>query len=434
MKLRPSRMRGSLLAMVLISLALQLTAMTVLRTYKFRSTDNNFNFGWEMGRIGQALAQGEGFSSPYGGHTGPSVWEPPLYPYLIGGVFKLFGVYSHTSAWMLLALNSVFAALTCIPIFLMARETMGEKVAVWSAWVWVLLPYEIYWSIRWVWDTTLSPLLLGFIFLVSLRLAKKADGRRWWIVLGALWGMTALTNPSFLSFAPFCLLWIWHRRRARRCVSVGGIAWAIAVMAVCMAPWLVRNYATFGEFVFIRGDFGQQLRLGNGPGADGMLMGYLQPNLNAYEMDRFSRMGELRYAEERKREALEFIREDPGRFVAISAKRFVYYWAGYPKPGEGPLLAALRNSLFLASSILTLWGLVLAIRKKKPGAGLFALLVISYPTAYYVVFPHARYRHPIEPELMILAVFLLLEARGRRVAESRAEAYATGFSDSGVQR
>jgi len=60
--------------------------------------------------------------------------------------------------------------------------------------------------------------------------------------------------------------------------------------------------------------------------------------------------------------------------------------------------------------------------------------VISYPTAYYVVFPHARYRHPIEPELMILAVFLLLEARGRRVAESRAEAYATGFSDSGVQR
>jgi hypothetical protein len=39
--------------------------------------------------------------------------------------------------------------------------------------------------------------------------------------------------------------------------------------------------------------------------------------------------------------------------------------------------------------------------------------VLTYPTVYYFVFPHARYRHPIEPELIILIVFLLLEA-GRK--------------------
>jgi hypothetical protein len=33
---------------------------------------------------------------------------------------------------------------------------------------------------------------------------------------------------------------------------------------------------------------------------------------------------------------------------------------------------------------------------------------------YYFVFPHARYRHPIEPELFILAVFLLSEVRRRK--------------------
>jgi hypothetical protein len=40
--------------------------------------------------------------------------------------------------------------------------------------------------------------------------------------------------------------------------------------------------------------------------------------------------------------------------------------------------------------------------------------VLTYPTVYYFVFPHARYRHPIEPELVILIVFLLSEAIKRQ--------------------
>jgi hypothetical protein len=39
--------------------------------------------------------------------------------------------------------------------------------------------------------------------------------------------------------------------------------------------------------------------------------------------------------------------------------------------------------------------------------------MLTYPTTYYFVFPHARYRHPIEPELVILVAFLLLET-GKR--------------------
>jgi hypothetical protein len=49
------------------------------------------------------------------------------------------------------------------------------------------------------------------------------------------------------------------------------------------------------------------------------------------------------------------------------------------------------------------------LRQKVRGAWLFAGLILTYPTTYYFVFPHARYRHPIEPELIILVVFLLLQ-------------------------
>jgi hypothetical protein len=410
----------SLAAMVLVAFVLQVAAMAVFHTYKFRLADNHFGFGWEMGRIGKAIAEGKGFSNPYGPQTGPTAWEPPVYPYLIGGVFKLFGIYSNPSAIVLLTINSLFSALTCIPIFLIARQTMGEKVAVWSGWTWALFPYVMYWSVHWIWDTTLSPLLLSLVFFTALRLGESGAGWRWWVAFGMLWGATALVNPSCLSFLPVCLLWIWRRLSLHRS-SLLGLASALIVMAICVAPWLVRNYATFGRFAFIRDDFALQLRLGNGPDADGSSRVYLQPNLNVYELERFRRLGELQYAEACKRDAVNFIREHPGHFLVLSAKRFVYYWAGVPKPDEGPALTALRSSLFLASSVLAIWGLGRALRKGKSGAWLFALLLLSYPAVYYFVYPHARYRHVIEPELLILAVFLVSEAERKRVRKQPLE-------------
>jgi hypothetical protein len=81
-------------------------------------------------------------------------------------------------------------------------------------------------------------------------------------------------------------------------------------------------------------------------------------------------------------------------------------------------MAYLRNSLFLASSVLAFWGLARAFRKHQPGAWLFFWLILSYPLVYYFVFPHPRYRHPIEPELGILMLYVISEADGRGRARS----------------
>ena len=115
--------------LVLWSFVLQVAMIGVFREYRTRPQEDHFAFGWEMGRVARSVALGQGFSNPYGGNTGPTAWEPPLYPYLMAGVFKLFGIYTYASAWVLLMINSLFAALTTIPIFLIARRTFGERVA-----------------------------------------------------------------------------------------------------------------------------------------------------------------------------------------------------------------------------------------------------------------------------------------------------------------
>jgi dolichyl-phosphate-mannose-protein mannosyltransferase len=362
-----------------------------------------------MGRVARSIALGHGFSSPYEGNTGPTAWEPPLYPFLMGGVFKVFGIYTHASAWVLLSINSFFATLTCIPVYLIGRKTFGERVARWSAIGWGLNPYVWYWSIHWIWDTTFTPFLLTCIFLLALEL-QDWPGWQGWALFGALYGIGALANPTMLAFLPFCGLWIWWRRHHNGLPSLSGVVIASLVFFAAISPWVIRNYEVFGKFVFLRDDFGLQFRLGNSTGADGMLMAYLQPNLNKLELERFQSMGELAYAESCKRKASAWVRENPTRFGLISLKRLFYYWNGVPRETNSTAPFDFRTSGFLATSVLALWGLGRAIRRKIPGAWLFAGLVLSYPAIYYFVYPHARYRHPIEPELTILIVFIICEA------------------------
>ena len=455
-----------------LSFLLQIAAIGILHQYRVRPGNDNFEFGWEMGRIARSLAQGHGFGNPYEGNTGPSAWEPPLYPYLMAGVFKVFGIYSRASAWVLLSVNSLLATLTCIPIFLIARKTFDERIAFWSAVGWGLNPYVWYWSIHWIWDTTFTPLLLACIFLIALELARgcvtsdafvrgraqrdsddadmtdararAADtdeasdtkarrsaprGERMrsplhilrWALFGALYGIGALANPTMLAFLPFCGLWIWRQRFKRGLPSLAGVVISSLVFFAMLSPWVVRNYGVFGRFVFLRDDFGLQVRLGNGPHADGMLMAYLQPNLNKFELDKFQRMGELAYSERCKHLAFDWIRDNPGRFAIVSLKRFFYYWNGLPRPTDSIAPFDFRSSAFLATSVLALWGLGRAVRQKRPAAWLFAGLALTYPTVYYFVFPHARYRHPIEPELAILIVFLLTEVKWKRTEGLRPE-------------
>ena len=407
------RIRNSPFWIVAIALALRLGWIVIGHTYKFKSADDNFGFGWEMGRIAASVASGHGFSNPFGPPTGPTAWEPPLYPYLTAGAFLVFGIYSKSSAFVLLTLNSVFSALTCIPIFRIAQRMFPEKVAVGSAWAWALLPNVMFWCTRAIWETSLSALLLATIIWLAV-IMEDRDGLWPWLEFGVLWGIAALNSPSLLSFLPAAGLWAWHRRAKLGKPSLAGVVLASIVFFACLAPWLIRDYRTFGKFIFIRDNFGAELRLGNGNGADGTLMLYLDPPHDVFAMRQFQSMGETAYIAMRKQQATDYIRADYARFAGLCVKRFICFWASPPKPTQPAWLEPIKGSLFLGSSLLMFLALGRALERRIPGAWLFAWLILIYPAMYYFVYAIPRYRHPIEPEMSILCVFLLSEAARRR--------------------
>lgn len=405
------RLRTSLFWMVTVAIALRVLVILAFHTYRFAPAGDHYSFGYEMGRIGRAIAQGKGFSNLYHGETGPTSWEPPLYPYLVGGIFKIFGVYTPRSAIVLLTINSVFSALTCLPVFLIADHCFGKKVAIVSAWTWALYPWAIYWCTTWVWETSISTLFLAILFWLAL-IMEEREGFKTWIRFGMLWAAAVLTNASLVSFLPVSGLWAAYgcAKRNKRWLRAAVIA--SVVFVACLTPWEVRNYRTFGRFIFIRGDFGEQLRMGNGPGARGTWMIDLIPSRNPGEFEKFASMGEVAYAKEQKRQAMQFIRDNPHRFLVLCMKRFLYFWGGNPR---SPLLqrATLENLFAIATSLLCFCGLVASLCKGVPGRWLFFWLLLLYPAVYYIAFPNARYRQPIDPFIVMLSIFLIMETANK---------------------
>src|SRR3989441_11089331 len=193
----------SIFFVVLIAFLLRLAVITIGHTYRITPRRDHFQYGWEMGRLARSIAIGQGFSSPTDVPSGPSAWAPPLYPYLLAGVFKPFGVYSALSAWVILTFNSVFSALTCLTLYRIGETVYGAAVGRAAAWTWALFPYAIYWPTRVVWETSLTAFLLSLALLLTLRMAEDLQHRgacphprRSWILFGLLWGLIAVTNTE----------------------------------------------------------------------------------------------------------------------------------------------------------------------------------------------------------------------------------------------
>ena len=387
--------------MVLFGLVARVLYIVIAHSYRLSITDGS-GYGSEMARLAYSLASGHGFSAPYGDDTGPSAWTAPIYPWVVSLAFRAFGVYSYAAAFAILVFNSVVAALTSWTIYRIARRVFDETVAVCSGWVWALLPYSIYWSVRWIWETSLSAFLLSLLFMLTLEM-EGDDRLSSWFGYGLLWGIVGLTNPSAISWLPFSGYWLAYQLHRRGKRFVMPVVFGAVVFWMTLTPWLARNYYVFGEPVFVRDNFGNELRCGNNPLAEGWCVPNYHVGANPFLFTLYKQMGEVAINTEQADQAKEWIAQHPKRFLWLSFRRFIFFWAGLPRKG----LEQMKNLLFLTSSVLSIGGLLLAAKRRVHGVMLFATLLVFYPLIYYITFPTPRYRHPLDPELVILSVFLI---------------------------
>lgn len=394
----------------LVALALRLAVVPFLAGDQLNPARDHWAFGWETGRIAQSLARGEGFGSPLFGRTGATAWMAPIYPGLVAGAFKMFGIYSKASAYAVLSLNCLFAALTCIPLHSIASRVFERRTAGVAAWIWALFPYSINFATATVWDTTLSTLLLTVAIAMTLRLERR-PGWRDWVLWGALWAVAGLTEPSLLACLPVAGLWLVYRQRQRG--APWDFLWRPGVAALAfvllVSPWFARNYKEFGEYIPFRSNFWLTFYQGNTWDTFDLYPDWANPPHNPAEMNEYAQDGEMAYMAHKKAQALAAVRENPGRFAVTTLRRVLFTWTGYWN-----LSASYRKiepfaigEIFMTSllSVVAAWGLIFAFRFVRRFAVLFLFVFLTFPMVYYVTHPSPAYRHPLDPLLVALAAF-----------------------------
>ena len=375
----------------------------------------------ETGNIAFSLAKGHGFSSPYWQETGPTAWLTPVYPALVAALFKVFGIHTPHSFFAIVFLNVLFSTATCVPLFYIGKRVGGLGVASGAAWLWAIFPNAILIPYQWVWDTSLAALLMATILWTTLKLADTQSVRAW-CGYGLLWGFALMTNPSLGSLLPVLLGWAAYRACTQTRSGLMRLALAGGIAVLCCVPWTVRNYLAFHRFIPLRSNLPFELWLGNNEQFDEQSQVVPPSNPELAEIRNYIHMGETAFMQDKWRKATGFMRAHPRLDIALFARRFVATWTGVEKPIESfrdtdsPLVRVVIISNALAA-LGALCGLLALLRSRNIYAFPLAAVPIVYPLIYYVTHTSLRYRHPIDPVLLLLvaiAFAAMLQNRSSR--------------------
>ena len=228
----------------------------------------------------------------------------------------------------MLSLNSMFSALTCIPVFLIARRSFGSRIAAVAGWIWAFFPFAVYFSASFIWPTTLATLVLSLLFLAALYLEDSSRESRW-TGFGILAGVSALTEPIVLSVAPLLAAWMCYRLLKRKQHWLRPAVCAALAFVVVVMPWFVRNYRAFGVFIPFRDNFGLELYVGNNGETWHFAPEGFHPSGSDREWAEYKQMGELAYMEHKQAQAVTFIKSHPAEFAILSVRRAVYMWTNF---------------------------------------------------------------------------------------------------------
>jgi 4-amino-4-deoxy-L-arabinose transferase-like glycosyltransferase len=360
------------------------------------------------------LAAGEGFRKPYADL--PSAEHPPLHIVLLAAIQKV-GLESLDAQKVVLAL---VGTATVVVLGLVGRRVAGERAGLLAAGIAALYPN------LWVIDASLMSetpyLLLVALALLAALAARERPGPRAFAVLGAVIALAALTRGEALGLLPLLALplaWAAGRAHGRRLVLAGA---AVGAFALVLAPWTLRNLATFEEPVLISNNASG---LWAGANCDRTYRGELVGSwvFSCYPTGVEERDESLEFAAYR-RAGLDYLREHAGRLPVVLAARLgrgldvwrvdqsVYFNA---TEGRSERATRLGMAAWWVLQPLALAGLVVLRRRGGPAWVPAAPMVLAL-AVILVVYGSTRLRVVAEPAVVVaaaVAVDAVLRLRGR---------------------
>ena len=363
--------------------------------------------------IARSLASGGGFAAAGGAATAA---RPPLYPLLLGGVYRAVGVRVEAGRILQILLGVSIVLLT----HMLARRLFREGVALLSAAAVAFDPSLIFISSYLLAENLYIALLLSFLVLFA-RAAARPPSYAACAAGGILLGLASLARPNAFPFALFAAAGFLafgagtaRSRLAKSMVIVAGVL-------ITIAPWAARNEMRFGKPVLFTTHGGITFYQGNNivayeePG----YRGTVAPLQSLPGWDRIKGMDEVAGDEEAWRLGWTFVREHPGPAARMAAWRFMRFWrlsGDAPFSGvrsgwwwdKGKRFGGLATSFdaVLVFSIVVIplfvLGLLLTARRARSLVYLYGVIIVHTATAL-LFFGSLRARLGVEPVIAVFA-------------------------------
>jgi hypothetical protein len=233
----------------------------------------------------------------------------------------------------------------------------------------------------------------------------------------------------FLFFLPFLFLWLvlaaYTTRRSLTRVFTA-IVLCTTILSLCILPFTIYNYIRFHRLVLLNTNAGYALFWANHPiygtrfvpvigaeEADGSYGALVPPEL--------VHLDEAALDQALLKRGVEFLVDDPKRFMLLSLSRIPEYFKFWPQPTSGWISNVTRISSFMLFLPFFLYGLACSWRHLRPSGqnrlflslkapvALLYLFIGVYTLMHLLTWAQIRYRMPVDAILVIFAALGLAQ-------------------------
>jgi 4-amino-4-deoxy-L-arabinose transferase-like glycosyltransferase len=390
------------------------------------------------------VLEGEGFSfaTPWWPATrrgAPTAHWSYLYTGFVALVYSLFGENPLVPRLIQVILSG---ALQPLLAFLLTSRLFGTASGLVAAGLTAFYTYFIYYSATLMTEPFyITGILLSLYLAILLVDLLRYDPLRrsgasvplssppLWKVYGLATALSAsliatiLLRQVFMLFLPLLFLWMWWSLKRRNLLV---LFFSGAVIIAAILPFTLYNYSRFDRFVLLNTNAGFAFFWGNHPVHGTKFIPILPGDQYlALIPGQYNQLDEAALDQALLREGVQFVRDDPARYLLLSLSRIPAFFTFWPTADS----ALISNLSRLTSIGLLLpfmaYGLLLSFSSRyKPSPSLVSspamllyLFIGFYTLIHILSWALIRYRLPVDAVLIIFAslglkeIFQILRAK-----------------------
>ncbi len=370
----------------------------------------------EMAILAENLAAHGSFSNPFFVlATGPTAAIPPLYPFMLAVLMKL--LRNPNLVYIAAVVGCILAnAVTAILLPRLSSVFYGDIIpgvlasVFWISAMPIIPSYDVSYTVLGI---------LAFCLVTSASVTKQEHALKEAVVGGVLAGLIILLNPATLFILVPWMVYVSWQANASVKVRITSCCIVLSILALFIGGWGMRNYYRLGAFA-VRTAMGMSLYASNNDCVEAdqfrnQLYGCYDahhPNTSLQEAQLLRNMGEIQYDRKRIGDVEQWAYRNPRRFAILTLKRIANFWFPRTLPSAaeilkngGPVIPEQvrgwitdRNGTAYAIRIVTalsIPGLIVMLRKRKPVTVYIIVVMAVYPLMYYIIVSDMRYRFPI---------------------------------------